>query len=63
MTGRNYAIAGVRISYTFDGHPYTAVAWGGDMACVVASLNSSAASCNAFYNKVNTAIEKMSGLA
>jgi hypothetical protein len=62
VIGRDYAIAGVRISYTFDGRPYTAIAWGGDLACVVASLDSSTATCNAFYNTVNAAIENMSGL-
>jgi hypothetical protein len=62
VTGRNYAAAGLRIAYSTGGRIYTVVAWGGDMACVVPSLASSAASCNAFYNKVNAAIEKMSGL-
>jgi hypothetical protein len=62
VIGRDYAIAGVRIGYTFDGRPYTAVAWGGDMACVEATSATNSPTCNAFYNKVNAAIEKMSGL-
>jgi hypothetical protein len=64
VTGRNYAAAGLQITYSYDGQKYTVVAWGGDMACVVANLDSSAdaATCNASYNKVNAAIEKLSGL-
>jgi hypothetical protein len=62
VIGHNYAVAGLRISYTFNGQPYTVLLWGGDMACVEVNASATSPTCNTFYNKVNTAIEKMSGL-
>jgi hypothetical protein len=63
VTGRDYAVAGLPISYTSGGQPYTLLLWGGDMACVEANAGASSPTCNAFYSKVNAAIERMAGLA
>lgn len=60
--GRDYAIAGLRVSYTIGGHAYIMLAWSGDMACVEANSYASSPTCDAFYNTVNAAIEKISGL-
>lgn len=68
VPGRDYAVAGLRITYTYNGHSYTTSAWAGNEACIVPDMNpanlaAASAACNGPFNtKVNTAIEQMAGL-
>ncbi len=63
--GRDYAVAGLRIDYEYQGQRYSAVAWAGEAACVAASWRhhsaswkSDVAACQAFTNTVNGVLEK-----
>ncbi len=61
--GHNYALAGLRVAYTYQGQSYQAVAYDGEAACVAASSHANDPSCHAFVSKSNTIIMKMAGLS
>jgi len=60
--GRDYAVAGLRIRYVYQGQSYSMVAWGALVGCVTATLRSDSPSCRPFASKVNGVVEKMAGI-
>lgn len=70
VSGRRYAVAGLRIEYKYRGQFYSTLAWAGEAACVATSWKRNAngwkanvASCQAFTSKVNGILEKISGIS
>lgn len=70
VSGRSYAVAGLRVEYKYRGQLYSTLAWAGEAACVATSWKSNAsgwtahvASCQAFTRKVNAILEKMAGIS
>lgn len=61
--GHNYAVAGLRIEYTYAGQSYSVVTWGGSVACVAATVTADVPSCEPFKHDVNDAVEKMAGIS
>jgi hypothetical protein len=63
--GTDYAVAGLKIEYDYDGNRYTYIAWMADVACVTANWQhvppAAAAACQAFTRQVNEAVLKMAG--
>jgi hypothetical protein len=60
--GRYYAIAGVKITYRYQGRSYSMLAWTALVACVAKSWRTGSESlCNAQVQKANTALEKLAG--
>jgi hypothetical protein len=61
----DYAVAGLRITYEYQGRAYSTIAWDGEAACVYDGRNRHAddAPCTAFGNKVGAIVEDMSGLS
>lgn len=61
----NYAVAGLKIAYTYQGQHYSLVAWAGAAACVAADPDSASSyqSCSAYTTSVNTIVEKLAGLS
>lgn len=64
QAGRNYAAAGIRITYTYQGRDLTVTAWSGIMACVTRSHQQSHAAryCQALGGSFTTAVRKVAGL-
>jgi hypothetical protein len=60
---RDYAVAGLRLTYTYHGQSYTVIAWAGLAACVAATPRSATPSCQPFQSKVNSIIMKMAGIS
>jgi hypothetical protein len=65
LAGHNYAVAGLKIAYTYQGQHHSLVAWAGAAACVAANPNSSSSyqSCSTYTTSVNTIVEKLAGLS
>lgn len=70
ISGRSYAVAGLRIEYRYRSQLYSTLAWAGEAACVATSWKANArgwkanaASCQAFTRKVNGILEKMAGIS
>jgi hypothetical protein len=64
--GKNYASAGVRISYRYGGQEYTVVAWSGVVACVMTQhepVRKASDDCNLVGNKILAPLDKESGLS
>lgn len=61
--GHDYAVAGLRIQYTYRGQSYSVIAWAGLAACVTVKMRSSGTSCQSFANKVNNIVMKMAGVS
>jgi hypothetical protein len=61
VAGRDYAVAGLRLTYTYNDRSYAVIAWAGLAACVAATRRSATPSCQTFQNKVNGIIMKMAG--
>jgi hypothetical protein len=51
--GHAYAVAGLRIEYTYRGQSYSVIAWAGAAACVAANWRSSFPTCDPFVHAVN----------
>ena len=64
LASHDYAVAGLKIAYTYQGQRYSLVAWAGAAACVAVNSNSAASyrDCTAYTNTVNTTVEKLAGL-
>jgi len=63
VSGRDYAVAGLRVDYQYHGRIYATIAWSGEAACVIGSGESDGAdaSCSAFSKKINSILEKLAG--
>jgi hypothetical protein len=60
--GQYYAIAGVKITYRYQGSTYSMLAWTALVACVAKSWRTGSESpCNAQVQKANAALEKLAG--
>jgi hypothetical protein len=60
--GRNYAAAGIRISYRVSGRLYHLTAWSVGVACVRKVVGPSYPGCSAAVSKAVAAVRKMIGL-
>jgi hypothetical protein len=65
LASHDYAVAGLKIAYTYQGRRYSLVAWAGAAACVAVNSNSASSdtSCSVFGNTVNPVVEKLAGLS
>jgi len=65
LASHNYAVAGLKIAYTYQGQHYSLVAWAGAAACVAANPNSASSyrDCSTYTTSVNTTVEKLAGLS
>ena len=61
--GHNYAVAGLRVEYTYAGRSYSVLAWGGSVACIAVTVTADVPSCEPFQHNVNDAVEKMAGIS
>jgi hypothetical protein len=64
LASHNYAVAGLKIAYIYQGQHYSLVAWAGAAACVATDPNSASSyqSCGAYTTNVNTTVKKLAGL-
>lgn len=59
VTGKNYAVSGLKITYSYHGGQYSAIAWAGEAVCVAASDSANDPSCAPFASEVNGVIQEM----
>lgn len=58
VPGHNYAVAGLRVTYRYEGHTYSVVAWSGAIACVVKVLRDTK-SCVRLNNTVMSKVQQL----
>lgn len=59
---RQYALAGVRITYEYRGRQYSAIGWAVEVACVSKNWRQPSPGCDAAKDRANRAVEKLAGL-
>jgi hypothetical protein len=65
VPGREYALAGVKITYEYQDRQYSAIGWAVEVACVSRNWRqpSPGSGCQAATDRANTTVKKMTGLA
>lgn len=63
--GRSYAVAGLKITYRYEGRSFTAIAWSAALVCVVNAvrLRYDNKTCGAELNRVTLAARRLANIS